>query len=76
MTISTVEYSDGECAQIIAVFTSEALARAFWLALPPGRWGSHVLCREHCDVREYPVLAALPDMTQYAGRDPMEAGRP
>ncbi len=74
MTAYTVEYSDGECSQIVAVFASEALARAFWAALPPGRWGSYALCQEHCGVREYPVLDALPDMHQYAGRRAHQAG--
>ena len=70
-----VTYHDGECAEIVAVFTTEALARAFWLALPEGLWGSYVLCREHCDVRGYPLRDALPDLARYAGkRPPIGAG--
>lgn len=73
-SVYTIEYADGECGVVIAVFTTLNLARAFWAALPPGRWGSYTVCQEHCDVREYPLLTALPDMAQYAGRRAHQAG--
>lgn len=57
-TVWTVEYClDGETT-VVGVFSTQAAAEALWHRFPAHAENSYGIAREHCEVVEYPVLAA------------------